>query len=78
MISKQIVQGLEYLSEKNIIHRDLKFDNILCHFPEFEGKGIVPDEYIQNLDITVNNLEIIIGDFGFSRFLAEGEKTESI
>ena len=31
---KQIIAGCQALYEKNVMHRDLKLDNILIHFPE--------------------------------------------
>ena len=55
-IMKQIVNGLKYLHEKNIIHRDLKTENIFVKFYNKENYNNM------NLDKT----HIKIGDFGFS------------
>ena len=55
-IMRQIVNGLKYLHENNIIHRDLKTENIFVKFYNVENYNKV------NLDKT----HIKIGDFGFS------------
>ena len=31
---KQIIEGMLYMSQKRILHKDLKLDNILIHFPK--------------------------------------------
>ena len=55
-IVKQIVNGLIYIHSKNIIHRDIKLDNILINFPTKSQK--------ENLDYSLAQIKII--DFGLS------------
>ncbi|CAI2365158.1 unnamed protein product [Moneuplotes crassus] len=66
-IVKQLASGLCYLNEKEIIHRDLKLENILVNFPEYDGSKLVSDEYIKNFNYEDEEVEIIIGDLGFAR-----------
>ena len=58
-IIKQIVLGLKDIHELGIIHRDIKPENIF-----------IRDEYsinqITTADDVVNDMEIMLGDFGFS------------
>ena len=58
-IMKQIISGLQYLHNNNIIHRDLKLDNILIQYDNEEDKN--------NLNILKGQIKLI--DFGFERYL---------
>ena len=67
-LMKQICAGLNYIHSKQIIHRDLKLENILVHFQN------------QN-DLNSNNLfgaQIKIIDFGFARYLPAGQCAGSV
>ena len=56
-IIKQIVLGLKDIHDLGIIHRDIKPENIF-----------IKDDYSisSSVDETVNDMEIMIGDFGFA------------
>ena len=65
---KQILQALYYLHEKNILHRDLKLENILVHYNSEEDRV--------NKDLL--NAKIKLIDFGFARYLDPGKMASSI
>ncbi len=70
-IVKQIALGLDHLNERGAMHRDLKLDNILINFPEFEEGKVVPDEFIEEFDYETQEIEVIIGDLGFAKSLKD-------
>ena len=53
---RQIVKGLKYIHSKNIIHRDMKLDNILVNFENLEDKN--------NFNLLSAKIKII--DFGLA------------
>ena len=42
---KQIIEGMLYMSQKRILHKDLKLDNILIHFPKANEDDDMEDWY---------------------------------
>ena len=59
-----------------VIHRDLKLQNIMLHFPD-ETTALMnmtkeeKKKYIANVDLSKCNFEIKIADFGFSKKLRQ-------
>jgi len=63
-----ILNGLAYMNKYNIIHRDIKGDNILLHYDN--DKDLITHNYLK--------AKVKIIDFGFSRFLKNNELAKSI
>lgn len=66
-VMKGILNGLNYLHKNNILHRDLKLQNIMIHYKSEEDR--------KNRNIF--NSDIVIVDYGFARFLKPGESAKS-
>ena len=67
-IFRQIKDGYDHLQANGIMHRDLKPDNILIHYPEYEGET---EFKIQNYrDIKNKGGVIKIADFGLAHVLS--------
>ena len=67
-ITKSIVTGLAFLNTNNIIHRDIKVENILLNYPHSE-------------DLLTSNIleaQVKIIDFGFARYLEQNEMASTI
>ncbi len=67
-IMKQIFNAFYYLHTQNIIHRDIKLENILVKFHS---------EKDQN-EMNMLNADIKVIDFGFAKNVEENEVTKSI
>lgn len=67
-IIKQVTNGLHYLNSVNIVHRDLKLDNIMLHFSNEEDKA--------NMNLLKAKVKII--DFGFAKILEHNDMADSI
>lgn len=63
-----ILNGLVYMNNYNIIHRDIKGENILLHYED--DKDLITNNYLK--------AKVKIIDFGFSRFLKNNELAKSI
>lgn len=57
-----------------MVHRDLKLDNLLIHFPNQDSLGELEPE---KFDLRTEPFEVKIADFGYSRELEHGEKSGS-
>lgn len=77
VILKQIAQGLSYLNEIDVVHRDLKLENILLHFPKWKGSKEVSNEYLMNFNYETDKFEVVICDFGFSKVVNKEELTKT-
>ena len=66
-LMRQIIEGLNYIHSRKIIHRDLKLDNIMVSFDSDQDK--------ENLNMMKAKIKII--DFGFAIQLSNNDLTYS-
>ena len=59
-VIKQVLLTLNYMHSKNITHRDIKLENLLC-MPQ---------------DNASDDIHVKVTDFGFSRYYEAGEKMD--
>ena len=78
-IIRQLADGLEYMHSNNIVHRDIKLDNILLNFNKYRNIP-VNDELppkVNLKDVTLNDsFTVKIADLGYSKDL-EGRDSAS-
>ena len=67
-IMKQVIAGFVYLHSAEILHRDIKLDNLLVQFPTEEDR--------KNLNML--KAKIKITDFGFARYLKGANLAKSV
>ena len=67
-LMKQIISGINYLHKKDILHRDIKLDNILVNFENEEDR--------KKKNMMKAKVKII--DFGFARHLEPSELAKSV
>jgi len=68
--------GLTAMYKKQIVHRDLKLDNVLISFPNL-GADLTQDD-LSKIDLEKEDFVVKIADFGFSRELREGKRSNTI
>lgn len=61
----EIIFGLHYLGQKNVVHRDIKLENLMFHFVDYRKDGktlnfeVDKEEYnSQGLDLDINTITI--------------------
>lgn len=77
----KIAKGLRVINDLNILHRDLKLDNIFIHFKKLSVDDVFgnPEKLEMHKKVAILNEEvnIVIGDLGFARELAPTDMAES-
>ncbi len=65
-IAKQTAAGMEYLHNKNILHRDLKSNNIFLIEKDANNLPIYSHSSSSNTNNETNGFKVKIGDFGLA------------
>ena len=69
---RQIVAGCSALYKVDVMHRDLKLDNILVHFPNRPDKGFE----LADVDMDSEKFIIKIADLGYAREFKKGDQED--
>lgn len=71
---KQLASALEFLRSKNLVHRDIKPQNLLLCYPTHSKQEFIDNNYVGNYDLPI----LKIADFGFARFLPNQSLAETL
>lgn len=79
---RQVSNGLEYLHQKKIIHRDIKLENLMIHYDAVKYNNLSDDDVLQ-MKTVYRDLEgelftVKICDFGFSRIVDDEQKCSTL
>lgn len=61
--------------DAKVMHRDLKLDNILVHFPDRDNKKKLGEKELKAMDLNTERVEIKIADLGFAREITDEAKS---
>jgi serine/threonine-protein kinase ULK2 len=80
IVFRRVVQGMAAIKEQDVVHRDLKLENIMLHFSELRSnvcadKNFNMAEYIRAFDFRQHHqsMRVKIADLGFARKLQANE-----
>jgi serine/threonine protein kinase len=74
---KQITQGLVELFRENILHRDIKLENIMLHFPRqgsMKGESCDLQRFLKDVDLVKEGVIAKIIDFGVAKKMEHIDK----
>lgn len=66
---RQIIKGMVDLKNTGVIHRDLKLENIILHFPNMPSQFSQIKSYIQAFDCLSQEVTLKVADLGLARTL---------
>ena len=71
--------GLNAMKDFDVVHRDLKLENILIHYPNLPSDEKKAEEYKKNFNILERPEEFVlkIADFGFAKRVSDQEGTKT-
>lgn len=71
-ILRQIIQGLEYMHNFKVIHRDIKLENVLLHLKDYSQVDY------RRIDIVRDRVVFKIADLGYAKELEANNMTSTI
>ncbi|GMM33043.1 serine/threonine protein kinase [Saccharomycopsis crataegensis] len=71
---KQLASALEFLRQRNLVHRDIKPQNLLLCYPAHSKEEFTQNHYVGFYDLPI----LKVADFGFARFLPNQTLAETL